>query len=68
MDEREARELAEKIAKPIAYAVALGLLAAAFVGVTWLVCWGFGIEWSWRFAVGVAALVIVVRIAFGGRD
>ena len=68
MDEREARELAEKIAEPIAWAIVLGLLVSAFAGVTWLVCWGFGIEWSWRFEVGVAALVIVVRIAFARGD
>lgn len=68
MDDKEARELAEKISEPIAWAIVLGLLVSAFAGVTWLACWGFGIEWSWRFAVGVAALVIVMRIAFAHGD
>lgn len=68
MDDKEARELAEKIATPISWAIALGLLVSAFACFTWLVCWGFGIEWSWRFAVGVAALVIVMRIAFARGD
>ena len=68
MDDKEARELAEKISEPIAWAIVLGPLVSACAGVTWLVCWGFGIEWSWRLAVGVPALVIVMRMAFSRGD
>ena len=63
MNDEEIKALAEKAGTVAAYLVAVLLLILAFAVVTWLVCWGFGIDWSWRYAVGAAAAVVVVRMA-----
>ena len=67
MTEEEAYELAEKLARVIVYAVAALIAALAFAGLTWLACWGLGIAWSWRVAVGVAAAVAIIRVANAHR-
>ena len=33
-------------------------------GLTWLVCLGFGFEWSWLLALGVWAACLILRWIF----
>ena len=42
-------------------ALALGLILTA--ALVWIVCWAFGIEFSWRLAVGVYAVIVLIRMA-----
>ena len=57
-------------------AVAAVLLCAALsVGITgllvWVVCWAFGLEWSWKLAIGVWAVLSLIAGAVkatGGKS
>ncbi len=48
----------------------VALLGVAFlfsVGLTWVICWAFGLQFSWKIAVGVWILVIILKSIFGAR-
>lgn len=40
----------------------LGVSYLATAGLVYLVCLGFGLEWSWLLSLGVWALMILLRI------
>lgn len=42
----------------------LGLSYLATAGLVYLVCLGFGFEWSWLLSLGVWALLILLRSVF----
>ena len=45
-------------------AIAIFLSFLIIAGLTWLICFGFGIVFSWRIAVGVFAVcVLLINIA-----
>ena len=47
-----------------AIAIFIGLSFLIVAGLTWLICFGFGIAFSWRIAVGVFAVyVLLINIA-----
>lgn len=46
----------------VVFLVALSYLATA--GLVYLVCLGFGFEWSWLLSLGVWALMILLRGVF----
>lgn len=39
----------------------IGLLFLFVAGLTYMVCWGFGLEWSWMLALGVFAACLLLR-------
>lgn len=42
--------------------IAIGALGYLFIaGLTYLVCLGFGLEWSWPIALGVWAACVIFR-------
>lgn len=43
----------------------LGLSYLATAGLVYLVCLGFGFEWSWLLSLGVWALLILLKQIFG---
>lgn len=55
----------------IAIAAALGISYLATAGIVWLICLGFGLEWSWLLSLGVWALLILIKgglsINFGNK-
>lgn len=34
-------------------------------GLSWLICWGFGVTFNWKIATAVWALVFILRSIFG---
>ena len=36
---------------------------SVIAGLTWLVCLGFGFEWSWQLSLGVWALIMPIASA-----
>lgn len=45
--------------------MALSFLATA--GLTYLIFWCFGWEWSWLIALGIWVAAIMLKLMFGGR-
>jgi len=48
---------------PIMVVVVLGILGVAFLisaAFTWLICWAFGFTFTWKIAIGVWAVTIVL--------
>lgn len=45
----------------LAIAAVLGISYLAVAGILWLVCLGFGLEWSWLLSLGVWALLILIK-------
>ena len=41
--------------------VSLGFSYVITALVTWLICFGFGFEWSWVLSLGVWGIVILLR-------
>lgn len=39
-------------------ALALAAVYLVVVGITWLICFGFNLAWSWQFALGVFGVVL----------
>lgn len=48
----------------IALFALLGLSYLLTAGLVYLVCLGFGFEWSWLLSLGVWALLILLRSVF----
>ena len=48
----------------IALFALLGLSYLLTAGLVYLVCLGFGLEWSWLLSLGVWALLILLRSVF----
>lgn len=48
----------------IALFALLGLSYLLTAGLVYLVCLGFGLEWSWLLSLGVWALLILLRSMF----
>lgn len=46
----------------VVFLLGLGYLGTA--GLVYLVCLGFGFEWSWLLSLGVWALLILLRSVF----
>lgn len=42
-------------------AIFLGLSYLIVAGLVWIICFGFGLEWSWLISLGVWALLILIR-------
>lgn len=49
----------------VALLYALSFLATAFL--IWVVCWAFGFTFSWPLAIGVFAVLCILRSVFGGN-
>lgn len=49
----------EKVVVFIALLIVVGLLMS---GLVWLVCWAFGIAFSWKYVVGVWALMFLYNL------
>ena len=47
---------------PIALGWAIGF--AIFAGLTWVVCWSFDLEFTWKYALGIWIIWIFVRGMF----
>lgn len=43
--------------------LALALSFFGTAGLVWLVCWAFGLAWSWKIAIGVWAVICLVSSA-----
>ncbi len=43
-------------------ALAIGISLGIVGYFVWLVCWGFGLEFSWKIAIGVWALLVLLNI------
>ena len=48
----------------IALFALLGLSYLLTAGLVYLVCLGFGLEWSWLLSLGIWALLILLRSVF----
>lgn len=46
----------------IVFIVGLSYLAVA--GLVYLICLGFGLEWSWMLSLGVWSLIVFLNMAF----
>ena len=46
----------------------LGISYLATAGLVYLVCLGFGFEWSWLLSLGVWALIILLKQVFKGSS
>lgn len=46
----------------IAFFIALGYLIVA--GLTFLICYCFGMEWSWIYALGIYLIIIFLSMAY----
>lgn len=42
----------------------LGLSYLVTAGLVYLVCLGFGFEWSWMLSLGIWALLILLKMVF----
>ena len=48
--------------------IAVGILGLAYfivAGLTYLICLAFGFPWSWLIALGVYAVIILIKLFFG---
>lgn len=59
--------------KFLAFSIGLGTLIIIFAatylvvaGLTYLICLGFGLTWSWLLALGVWALIVLLKIVISG--
>ena len=58
-----------KLASSIALIGVSIVLSILFIGcLSYLVCFGFGLHWDWGIAVGIWALVIMLKFIFSGNS
>lgn len=48
----------------LTFLILLMLSYLIIAGLTYLVCLGFGLPWSWLMALGVWALIVLIRYVF----
>ena len=58
---RRARYMWLSVIVIIALGAIIGFLCVA--GLVWLVCWAFGLSWSWKLAIGIWAVMMLVAAA-----
>lgn len=59
------------IALALAFIAIAALTYLAICGLSWLVCFAFGLEWSWGIALGIWAACLILRWVLSsarGRD
>lgn len=48
----------------------IAVLAIDFLitaGAIWVICWAFGLSWSWKFAIGVWLVMALISAAVKAR-
>jgi hypothetical protein len=49
--------------------LALAIIVFLFIsGLVWLFCYAFGYTFMWKYALGIWAAIIMLRMVFGGRS
>ena len=51
----------------IAIAIVLGVVFLFISGLVWLFCFAFGYTFMWKYALGVWAAIILLRMVFGRK-